>query len=1121
MPAVEVSVLGAVELRRDGRPLDLGAPKQRALVAGLALARGWPVSVDSLVDLLWADDAPPGVTGTLQAYVSQLRRVIEPDRPPRAPATVLVTASAGYALKVPEEAYDAHLFERAVLAAHRRLQALVPGRPVPLAGDVLEQEVTALDAALARWRGTPYAELGDADDAVAERSRLQELRLVGVEDRASALLALGDHGTQAAELEALTLTHPLRERLWALRAVALARSGRQADALDVLRRVREVLDEELGIEPSAELRDLQTALLRQDARLDWSPPERTPAGAALPAVAPGPPAVEASRPPQEQQVAPWPMVGRDAELASLVAGVMEAESGRPAFAVVTGEPGIGKSRLAAEALLQARHRGARVLVGRCSQDEGAPPLWPWSAVLEGLGADLMRMLATGRDDEGGQFRAWEAIGGAVRCAAREETVVVLLEDLHWADPGTLRVLRLLMESTTSERLMVVATWRAHPAPTGLLADVAETFARRHARWSALEGLHEHAVRTVFEAVAHQPTARADAGLLLARTDGNPFFLVELARLAAERGGAVDLAAGRLPSAVGEVIDRRLARLPEETVEALRVAAVIGRRFDLTTLAEAARLDEDDALDVVEPAQAIGLLRDHGIDHYLFAHALVRDRLREGLSATRRARLHARVATALEAAPGRESEAAEHWRLAGPGHAARAWTSAVAAAGLAARLHDHDRAAALLRSALDSQRDDPASTASERFGVLMRLVESLRWAGRLADLVAAVEEAVAVAREVDEPEAVARAAMSPTVDVLWRSAPPGELNPVVVGALEESLERLPPGDGELRCRTLLALAIEQRGVADRAEVERLVEDGLAMARRLDDAGLVMSACQVSFMAVWAPDNAQQRLERISEAVSLARDLGHERTFVVAATLRASVLSELGLVAEMWTQLEEARAESERLRIPYGEFVLTGLEVAWLAVAGRFDGCRRGIERIERLRDRLEHSTLEPSVGAARAMAAWWAGAPQEAVPVLDTFVDLGGRFEATLRVALWRAGREVEVRERIARQQLPLEAGHEASVVSWCHAAELAAYVDDPAVAEGAYDLMLPFAGRPACVANALVFAPVDAYLALAAHVLGRPAEAGRHLDQALALADRWGMAAVTSWLEELRTTFGF
>ena len=258
---VRVGVLGAAEAYLGDEPVDLGTRKQRALVAALAMHHGRPVSVDTLVDLLWADGAPPGVTGTLQAYVAGLRRALEPDRVARAASTVLVTVAPGYALRVGDDDLDAARFDRAVSRAHRRMgQVTRLHETRGLTVDELSAVVADLDAALGEWRGTPYLELEDAPDAVAERARLEELRMVALEDRAVAALELGHHGTVAAELEALTAAHPLRERLWGLRALALTRSGRQAEALDALREVREVLADELGLEPGPELRELQTAV---------------------------------------------------------------------------------------------------------------------------------------------------------------------------------------------------------------------------------------------------------------------------------------------------------------------------------------------------------------------------------------------------------------------------------------------------------------------------------------------------------------------------------------------------------------------------------------------------------------------------------------------------------------------------------------------------------------------------------------------------------------------------------------------------------------------------------------------------------------------------------------------
>ena len=271
--SVHVAILGAAEAHLDGVPVELGTRKQRALLAALAMHRGRPVSADMLVDLLWGTDPPAAVTATLQGYVARLRRALEPDRPARARSQVLVTQQTGYALLVPADALDAARFEASVGTAHDRLGSVRAAEG--LTRQELHSLVDDLTTALGLWRGQPYTELEDAPAAQAERGRLEELRVTALEDRAVAALALGRHAMVAGELEVLTVTYPLRERLWGLRALALTRSGRQADALDVLRQVRELLADELGLEPGPELRDLQAAVLRQDPALAWSTPGRT------------------------------------------------------------------------------------------------------------------------------------------------------------------------------------------------------------------------------------------------------------------------------------------------------------------------------------------------------------------------------------------------------------------------------------------------------------------------------------------------------------------------------------------------------------------------------------------------------------------------------------------------------------------------------------------------------------------------------------------------------------------------------------------------------------------------------------------------------------------------------
>ena len=1115
---VEVAVLGPVEVKLDGSPVDLGTPKQRALVAALALSGGRPVSVDSIVDLLWGDHPPPGVSATLQAYVSGLRRAIEPTRERRAPATVLVTVAPGYALRVADGGTDAQLLEADVRARQRDLRALAPIGPPAVGRDVLGDAVAGLEASLALWRGTPYGELGDAPQAVAERARLEELRLVALEHRMLAELALGHHGTAAAELEALTAAHPLRERLWHLRALALARAGRQADALDALTRLRTVLADELGLEPGVELRDLQTAVLRQDPELDWVAPAATSTAAATTMVAERIPETAG----EVEPVATWPMVGRDPDLAALVGALDTAAGGAATYAVLTGDPGIGKSRLSAELAAVARARGVDVLVGRCSQDDGAPPLWPWQQVLERLGDELPAAQPEDAADGAAQFRSRELLVRTVRDAARRRPRLVILDDLHWADVATLRVLRLLAETATDEPLLVLATWRSHPEPTGALADVAEALARRHAVRRELTGLPAAAVAEVFETVARNRPSAAQATALRERTDGNPFYLVEYARLAGEHGDLGSLVAEENPpTGVQEVLTRRLEQLPGDTVTTLRVAAVIGRDFDLSSLASVADVDPDDLLDVVEPAQVAGLVREDSVDRFRFSHALVRDTLVAAMTPSRRARLHARVAAVLRDRHGRETEEARHWLAAGPAYAAQAWQAAVAAAEVARRLYAHEETADLLREAYAAMADDPNATPRQRYDVLLLLIDAYRWSAMWPELTATVELAVGVAEEIGDPELVATAAISTTQGALWQSAPHGEVHQGVVRALRSSLDRLPPADGALRCRTLLGLANELYYGAAFEERRALVDEGLAMARRLGDDELLLDVCQIAFVSLWSAGTAAERLGLAEESVALAARTGNERATVVAGTLRSVVLGELGRPHEMWAAVEVARAEAERQRMLYGLMVLDSLVLPWHAMAGRFAECEALIDSISRLDAQISLEQSEDATAGAMIALSIWQGRSAETAELMTALEGGALPISATVVAYLWRGGEEQKAREYYAAHPFDLDTDDWFSLLAWCNTAETALYMKDADLGARIYAMITPYAGMTCVAGSGNASGPVDAFLAMAAAAAGEQQVATRHADEAERLCAEWEIPLAARWVRVQRDRYGF
>ncbi len=1112
---MEVRVLGPTQVRRGPAPVDLGTRKQRALIAALAMHRGRAVPVDLIVDLLWGDSPPPGVATTLQAYVAGLRRSLEPDRERRAPATVLVTVGAGYGLQVERDQVDAVRFTDEVQAQHRRLGAAATLLTRPsLGAPDLEDLVVRLDAALELWRGEPYLELEDAPDAIAERTRLAELRLIALEDRAVANLGLGHHATVAAELEQLTGMYPLRERLWGLRALALTRCGRQAEALDVLAAVRQVLDTELGLEPSAELRSLQTSVLRQDPALDWTAPAGPASVPDSPERADHPVAAATDT----HAATGWPMVGRAAQLDTLTALLDRADQGRLGFASITGEPGIGKTRLANELIATARARGVRVLAGRCSQDEGAPPLWPWAAVLRGLGEELPAVEAG--SDAGAQFRVWDAVSSAVLAAAAERTTLVVLDDLHWADPATLRVLRLMVESDVEAKLLVVNTRRDFPEPTGPLADVVEMLARRHAERIRLDGLSAVESAQIVERVARERPSDAHAGELRERTDGNPFFLVEFARLAAERGDLEALLAeDNPPTAVQDVLVRRIERLPEATQTLLRTAAVIGRQFEGSTLGRTSGESEDVVFDLIEPARRAGLVREEAIDEFTFAHALVRDTLYAGWSPSRRARVHAKVAAALPA--GRETEQARHWLAAGPQHAAVAWRSAVRAAELVRRLHAHEQSAGLLTAALDRMAKDPDATPRERYDVVMQLADAHRWLANWPDLKEQVEEAITVAESMGDVELVALAATSTTIGALWQSAPHGGVNAKVVAALRSCLTRLPAVDDPLRCRVMLSLANELYYGALYPVRRQLVDEALAMADRLDDPELRLDANQVAFAALWCPPTAEERLQFASEAMRLAEQLGREQAYVVSVTLRAVVEGELGLVEQMWTSSAIARREATRLRLPYGLIVVESLELPWVAMAGRFEECHQRVAEIQRLDEQMSLEMSGDATAGAMIATLIWEGRGAEIRPIIDALAQGPLPVGAIATALLLRVGDQDAALEFFRSHPIDLEPSDWFSMLNWGYAAESALWLDDAELADRAYAKLEPYAGRSCCAGSGNASGPIDAFLAMAAQARGDHSRAAEHAERATELLRRWQIPLAEQWFADQRARFGF
>ncbi|MFF5202137.1 ATP-binding protein [Micromonospora parva] len=856
-------VLGPLEVEVDtGGPVDLGGPRQRAVLALLLAARGEVVSVGQLIEDLWRGDAPPRAIASLQAYISHLRRLVEPARERRAPARVLVTAAPGYALRLPADAVDAGRFET-LLAEARAVGPTDPSRARHLLRDGLDL-----------WRGRAYAEFAGEPWAQPEVLRLEELRLGARELLLDVTVRCGDAAEAVPEAELLTRQAPLREESWRLLALALWRTGRQGDALAALRRARATLADQLGLDPGPALVEVESAILGQ--RLDLLPPA-TPAP------------VRAGR-----QVSQEVFVGREVEGEALRQAAADTVASGPRVAVLSGEAGAGKTSLLTRFRQELIDHGWLVTVGRCPEVDGAPPAWAWVEALRQLAeqappGDLAPALAPllgggegepGGDVTAGRFRLHRAVGTWLDAAATRRPVAVILDDLHAADAETLLLLQSVTEMTTGAVLFVAALRPADNADR--LAETMAVLARRSPHRIPLGGLSTSEVERLLGALARTTVDPDTVAALAERTGGNPFYVRESARLLAAEGTLV--ATSDVPEGVRDVLRRRLSRLPATAVSVLRLTAAVGREADVPTLVDAAGTDEATVLRALEAGLAAGLLTEPAPGRVRFVHGLVCDTIYTDLPQLRRTRLHARIAAATRRLRPDDYPALAHQyaRAASADTAPLAVDYAIRAAELAERRYAYDAAIELLSNAVEAAATVTGDRDALRVDLLGRLLRAYARAGAVAAARQTRARAFDVAAQSGRDDLLVAAFTAWTVPTPWLSHEYGVVDHRVVEVLTRLL-RADDLDPVARCRLLEALATELDGESDPRGVAA-GREALALGRRLDDPELRALGLAARMRTMSYEREAPARREL---AVEL-RDLADEHGLVTYRSVAEQVL-----------------------------------------------------------------------------------------------------------------------------------------------------------------------------------------------------------------------------------------
>lgn len=930
---MQYRLLGPLEVADGNTPVDIGPPKQRVVLAMLALAAGRVVSVDRLVDAVWGEDVPASATASLQAYVSNLRRALRGASTETQMASSvsqpIVRRPPGYVLDVDPHSIDLAVFADACHRAGTAIEA-----------EDWESAAVAADSALSLIRGNLLDDMADAPWLRDDAARFAEMRVECVANKVIALLALGKVAAAVTEAAALRTLDPFADRGCRLQMLALYRAGRTAEALEAYTRHAQRLDEELALEPGHELRELQTAVLRQAPELSGWPRAAEWTGASS---IPVPVVVSHDTAPAAGVPARSPLVGRRRELSRVGEVLSRVAAGATRWLVLSGPPGIGKTRLAEEVGAMAAAGGGDVVWVNCPDERATPPWWPMRQLVRALGADpddVLRVPAHA-DPDTARFLVYERVQSLLEAAPRMLTVVV--DDVQWADTASASALAYIASALRDHRVLVVLTVRDgdHAAEVArLLSTVARGEDNRHI---AVPALSSEDVAALANVVAEDPVTAAEAAELAARTGGNPFFVSEYARLPRD-----ERAANEIPRAVRSVLDRRLAALDPAVMAVLRTAAVIGDVIDaaaVPVLAAATGLDLDTLADHLdEAADERIVIAAHATDGYEFAHGLLRDQLLAGIPALRRQRMHAKVADVLadSVEPDAPTRRAQHLIAAQPlvepavvvracrlaaEQATAQWSSDIAARWWQAALDAYDRLPA-------QARDD-----AERDALTVELLEAHSRAGRGQLVLDSVQRSLSEAVRTGRAATAGRVASALLrASGCWPWLAPGRDPGELLGLLSQAAT-LVGDDPAAAARVLPALAVGHCYHPDPELAAGLLQRAEQVAEQTADTD-VLADVLIGRLITYS--GVSSRSEQILAWVEQLKGLRHSRSredAVIAHSVATMAAMYLGDIEGTRAHLRAGISGSEELQLPVLRAQLRWMEAVLAMWSGDFTEARR--------------------------------------------------------------------------------------------------------------------------------------------------------------------------------------
>ncbi len=841
-----------------------------------------------------------------------------------------------------------------------------------------------------------------------------------------------------------------------------------------------------------------------------------------------------------------PFVGRAGVIGQIDRALADAAGGNGRIVLLAGEAGIGKTRTVQEFSAIARARGNGVYSGWCYEGEGGLPYWPWIQILRALVksyepellradlgsgvADLVQILPNLRDHspeprdsrpsdpELARFRMFDSVAQFLKRAATRRPLILVIDDLHYADGSSMRLLEFLAHELGESQILLLASYRDaelhrdHPA--------AETLAQlgRHdlCQRISLSGLERGHVRQLVESLSGSTATESLLEHIETMTDGNPFFIHELVRFFEARAATDTPHLTRLdvPPGLREVVRGRLRGLSESSSEVLAIACVIGADFSAQTVALAGKLSEADVTEALDAAYRAGILTDAGSGRYRFAHTILQQAVYAEQGPGRRTRLHREVGEALEQQSSSDEDAvvlalARHFgRSAEGGGAEKAFDYAQRAGRRAMELLAFEEAADHYARAIEVKA---AADAIRRCDLLLDLADSQESAGHRAAARESYRQAADLARTLRDAVRLARAAQG--FSGRYRLTAVDEQS---IRLLEEALTALEPsGDTAPKVRVLVHLAEHLVSPHSNERAQALLQEALESAERIADPASLASVLDTLLWMLWASAGPEQRFSVATRCLELAERVGDHGTAAHAQLNRARAMLEIGDQEASDAELLEVANRVREQRLFSLEHAVVGNRAMRALLRGDMGEAERLSLEAHGLARKVEYNARDITLAFRMGLIRSYQGRAHEIAPLVERLVEAQGipGLRAGLALIYAHSGREEE-----ARAQIDELAGQDFAdllfdpewLIKLSVLAEACARIGHREYAPKLYELLRPHEARNVVYGDAqLTYGSTSRYLGLLAETLGRSDDAVEHFEEAMEMHQKMG---ATAWL---------